>query len=194
MLAAMLAVSLGTAIYMTVTSSDHIIHYRVILLLLFFSISAASSLIFTSAPNVKLEGNLMGLALSIGGPATMWLVALLLFSHFYEEIKIQESNLQSMIGEYVGSLRKAEWKPYPDWRREHESLSKYLGPDDSSRVRTLLWAAHFTPPGAKLVLPVVSTLFVFFPNKNSLKVQRRLWGRKRADESGRARLPEPDGT
>lgn len=171
-LTAILVASLAAAIYMALRSPDEIVHYRVILLLLFFAISSISSLIFTSAPHVKLEGDFQGLALSVGGPAALWLIALLLFSQFYKEDRVSASSMLSLVQSHVQNQRDLGWQIYPEWRRGHQDLGQWLGRSESEQLSKLLLAAHFTPPGEKMKLPVVSTLFVYFPGKVSLKVQR----------------------
>ena len=171
-LTAILVVSLAAAVYMAVRSPDEIVHYRVILLLLFFAISSISSLIFTSAPQVELKGDFYGLALSVGGPAALWLIALLLFSQFYKEDRISSSSMFSLVQSHVQSQREIGWQIYPEWKSAHHGLRQWLGRSDSEQLSKLMLAAHFTPPGEKMKLPVVSTLFVYFPGKISLKLQR----------------------
>src|SRR5262249_28126016 len=75
--------ALGTVVYFTLKSTHDLYVYRITLLLLFFAISTISGLIFTSKAN--LTGDLKGFGIAIGGPAALWLIALVIFGWFYPE-------------------------------------------------------------------------------------------------------------
>jgi hypothetical protein len=70
------AAALATGVYLTIQSGDtgDLFVYRVTLLLLFFAISTVSALIFNA--KASLGGSIWGLTLALGGPAVLWLVAL----------------------------------------------------------------------------------------------------------------------
>jgi hypothetical protein len=144
----------------------------VILLLLFFSISSASSLIFSKTTRAKLEATFSGLALTVGGPATLWIVALVLFSYFYPEERIRLSGLEEALRVQRDLLARDGWLHYPQWKRQNDRFGTILGAGESSVVRNLLWYAHFSPSGEKLESPTVSTVFVYLPGKRTLKFQR----------------------
>src|SRR5690348_14143375 len=82
----MAAAALATAVYLTIQSGDtrDLFVYRVTLLLLFFAISTVSALIFNA--KASLGGNVWGVSLALGGPAVLWIVALVIFTRFYPEV------------------------------------------------------------------------------------------------------------
>lgn len=168
----MLVASLAAAIFLSFLSENPVTRYRVTLLLLFFAISSASSLIFSTSTRAKLEGNFRGLALSIGGPATLWIVALTLFSYFDREDGIRTGGLEEIARAYREKLSKERWQLYPQWRQEHDRFGKILGAGESATVRNLLWYAHFNPAGEKLESAIVSTAFVYLSRRTTLKLQR----------------------
>jgi hypothetical protein len=134
----MVALSLAAAVWMASLSDDHIIRYRVTLLLLFFSISSASSLIFSA--KARLEGNFYGLALTIGGPATLWIVALLLFSYVYPEDKVRSAGFDMVRLQRASLTRR--WV-IPGVKRDHDSPQSAR--TDSEAQKKLLWYAYENP-------------------------------------------------
>ena len=176
LIAALAVAGMASAIVLVYNSSNEVIRYRVIILLMFFSISTASSLIFSAKAN--LEGNLYGLALTIGGPATLWIIALLLFSYEYPPAAVENTGKLSFIEGEKNDLTMHKWQWYPEWRREQDRFLRILGPDESDNVRSLLWYAYYRPEGGKLEKPTVSTVFVYLPDKTTLKFQRITGPRK----------------
>jgi hypothetical protein len=165
----MVALSLAAAVWMASLSDDQIIRYRVTLLLLFFSISSASSLIFSA--KARLEGNFYGLALTIGGPATLWIVALLLFSYVYPEDKIRSAGFDDALRLQRAALTRGRWVSYPVWKRDHDSFLKVLGTGSEAQQK-LLWYAYENPREHKIESPTISTVFVYLKGKKALKFQR----------------------
>jgi hypothetical protein len=168
------AVALMVAIYLTVKDSagHNLVAYRVILLLLFFAISTVSALIFNT--KASLGGSFWGLTLALGGPAVLWIVALVIFTRFYPESSLTtETSLQSKAQEFWTAQQKIGWQDYETWKtNNNDDFQDILGVSETDTLRNLFWSVHYRTPGARLDSVQIATVFLYFGPKFTMKFQR----------------------
>jgi hypothetical protein len=170
---ALAIVALGIAVYFTAKSdTNFFVVYRVTLLLLFFAISTVSALIFNTSVNLK--GGFWGLSVGLGGSAALWLVALLIFTNFYPESNLtKEFTLQSMARDFWAGQLKSGWYDYAFWKRETgDDFSAVLGANETETLRNLFWSVYYRTPGQRLQNVQITTVFLYFGPKYTLKFQR----------------------
>lgn len=151
-----------------------IVQYRIVILLLFFAISTVSSLLF--AGNASFSGKLgAAFTVSVVGPATLWIVALVIFTYFYPETRLGPLTGPGSIATLTQLVAETErlsgWQPYKDWKGRWNEFSTILGSGESATVKNLLWYTYFQTPGRKLARAEVTTAFFYF-RSYTLKLQR----------------------
>lgn len=170
----MAAAALATAVYLTIQSgaTRDLFVYRVTLLLLFFAISTVSALIFNAKAN--LGGNVWGLTLALGGPAVLWIVALVIFTRFYPEVNLtNEATLQGLVRGVWESQQKSGWKDYSGWKAENgDDFADVLGANETETLRNLFWGVYHRTPGQRLENVQIATAFLYLGPKYTLKFQR----------------------
>jgi hypothetical protein len=162
--------ALCTAVYLTMQPLRDVLVYRITLLLLFFAISTISALMF--ATNANLSGNLKGLSLVVGGPSALWLIALVIFTKFYPEPDLNKFTLQSLAQEFWKNQQKDGWKDYANWKQDQVAFSEVLGKGESTTLQHLLWNVDFRSPGERLDQVEITTVFLYFAPKYTMKFQR----------------------
>jgi len=180
----MAAAALATAVYLTIQSgaTRDLFVYRVTLLLLFFAISTVSALIFNA--KASLGGNMWGLSLALGGPAVLWIVALVIFTRFYPEVNLtKEATLQGLAHDVWEGQQRTGWKDYAAWKGETgDDFADVLGANETETLRNLFWGVYYRTPGQRLESVQITTAFLYLGPKYTVKFQR-IRGYKESAES-----------
>jgi len=170
----MAVAALATAIYLTTQSNTarDLFVYRITLLLVFFAISTVSAVVFHT--RASLGGNFWGMTLALGGPAVLWIVALVIFTKFYPEADLQkEVSLQSKAQEFWSDLQKAGWQDYDAWKAGNgDDFGDILGANETDTLRNLFWNVYYRSPGQRLNDVQIATVFLYFGPKYTMKFQR----------------------
>jgi hypothetical protein len=171
---ALATAALCTAVYLTTqySTAQDLFVYRVTLLLLFFAISTVSALIFNA--KASLGGSVWGLTLALGGPAVLWIVALVIFTRFYPEAELKkETTLQSLAQQVWSAQERNGWKDYDTWKTERgDAFGDVLGVNETQTLKNLFWNVYYRSPGQRLENVQITTVFLYFGPKYTMKFQR----------------------
>lgn len=182
---ALAAASLLLSVYLTIeasSASNPVFIYRVALLLLFFAISTVSALIFNA--KASLHGNFGGMVLAIGGPAVLWIVALVIFTRFYPEDGIRVATLQSMVLHDWDSQVESGWRDYRGWKADiGDSFRDILGVKEVETLKNLFWNVYYDPPGSRLANVRIGKVFLYLGPKYTIKFERIRATRDSASEA-----------
>jgi hypothetical protein len=161
----------ATVVYLTLESDHGRFVYRISLALLFFAVSTVSGLIFTT--NANFTGDIKGVSMAVGGPAALWIIALVIFAYFYPEKDLDMATLQVFSDNAWHTMRANGWHDYAEWKKGLEQrFSDVLGEDQSSILASLLWSVDYRRPGQKLEHAETDTVFLYFGQKYTMKLQR----------------------
>jgi hypothetical protein len=152
--------------------SPTIAQYRIQIALVCFALSSISCLLF--AAKAELTGTIKLFAVTLAGPAAMWIVALIVFSHLYSETKLDTQAVLSKklleLAEHVESRRGCI--TYNKWKETLGSFLKYYNRNEEFQLEQLLASAYYEGnERRKLTDPIIQTLFVYF-DKKAVKFQR----------------------
>ncbi len=167
------------------------VQYRIIIILLFFSLSSVTSLLF--ALNADIHGNIGLLTISISGPAALWFAGVLLFSKLFPEerafpppVHSDWTTLHGFTRLLNESDRGAGWTKYGEWRTQVSDRYPVLfelGNEDFIR-KNLLDSACVTHGKKRIDKVAIHSAFLYFHDVEGpsakgfvLKVQR-IVGRK----------------
>jgi hypothetical protein len=161
------------------------VQYRIAILLLFFAISTVSSLLFLNHNDqsaTSFGGNIGFFTFAVGGPAALWLIALVVFTYFYPESRLEPAapHTLPMLARLIDDIEgRSGWYNYTEWKGQWNEFSTVLGTGESATVKNLLWYTYFQIQGPKLSNAEITTAFFYFKSF-TLKIQR-IQGDKNGD-------------
>ncbi|ADJ28114.1 hypothetical protein [Nitrosococcus watsonii] len=188
-------VALGATIFYLFNPDDWTLpSFVVIIVLMFFALSTANSLLFVNS--TRIGGTLMGLTVAVAGPVALWFSGMLLFFYLvpptalfekaadlFEQAKRSEEPLRRPVTiEKFGDLitqvmeRELNWSSYTNWKKDQDTVDKIFDEEEPTTLRNLLGGLYETrklggKPLAMLREPHITTVFFYF-EKAVIKVQR----------------------
>lgn len=168
--AAVILVTVATvvAFIFLVTRRDRM-QYRFVLILLFFSLTAMSSLLFTGT--AELRANTTAFTIGVTGAGALWLISIYLFTRWYPEGTLFTTpafdwETANGFGNLLRDLdRPRGWVSYRDWGNDPEVTpfnSLLRGGEEGNTLKHLLEAACNSHQKKKLVKTRVTTVFFYF--------------------------------
>jgi hypothetical protein len=169
-----IVVSIVCVVTFLFTSKDPpVSQQRLAICLLAFALSTVSCLLFF--PKVKIEGVVFGLAISVVGPAALWLIAVLILVHSGVFPLEDKRSTAQMVDDLVKSVEDfSGWKPYDKWLGDlsMSGLAPIVTAGGFTTLRNLLWYTSYIPGGYKLRDPTVSITFIYWQNGDTAKIER----------------------
>lgn len=166
----------ATVVYVFFEQEREPVTYVVVVVLLFFALSTASSLLFANA--TALKGTVMGVTISIVGPAALWFAGMLFFFYMLPPEKLfppeQSLDLESIddVLQIAADLeRRHGWASYDDWKTEQKTVRELFDDEESHTLSSLLAIMFETKDLSKVIEPRVTTVFVYF-EQGVIKLQR----------------------
>jgi hypothetical protein len=163
--------ALLTVIYVTVTKQPQSrMTYTVVVALACFIASSISGLLFATT-NVQMRGTLGIFALSVGGPAALWLVALVVVTRILPP-DVPETDVLRITQQVVTDQEKRDgWIPFKNtqqadkkenWLTALKDLSDVFEKDEEANLRQLLSGTFIKGDGhSKFSGPVIQSLFLY---------------------------------
>jgi len=149
-------------------SAPPFFQYPIAMALLCFALSSISCLLF--AAKADLSGTLGVAAVSIGGPAAMWVVTLWIVATLFPPPNITREGFVDMMR---AQELKTGWKTFPDWVNQLGALQDLIRKDPANHVRQIMDTAYYVGQEKnKLAEPNIQVLFVYLDNNQALKFQR----------------------
>jgi hypothetical protein len=164
--AAVVLVALFSVVFFLLTGTNQRANYRLTVVFLFFALSTISVLLF--AAKVHIKGVVGGFAITVAGPAALWLVLLVIYQHYFNEDELfapvdrNPITLERFGGLVDESESHAGWQAYKPWRKTLSSFSALLGEEESFTQRNLVWYALYNNDVPKLKSLRIDTLFFYF--------------------------------
>lgn len=146
------------------------IQYPIMIALLCFALSTVACLLFAS--NAKIEATLPVAAITMGGPAVIWIGTLVLFAQVFPPPPPQVTPES-----FIHVLRAQEmrgWNAFDTWPKELGGrVGAIVFSQQSNQVRQALDATYYLGGKSrqKMVSPVVEELFVYL-NDQTIEFQR----------------------
>jgi hypothetical protein len=166
----------ATVVYVFFEREREPVTYVVVVVLLFFALSTASSLLFANA--TALKGTVMGVTISIVGPAALWFAGMLFFFYMLPPDKLfppeQSLDLESIddVLRIAADLeRRHGWASYDDWKTQQKTVRELFDDEESHTLSSLLAIMFETKDLSKVIEPRVTTVFVYF-EEGVIKLQR----------------------
>ena len=166
----------ATVVYVFFEQEREPVTYVVVVVLLFFALSTASSLLFANA--AALKGTVMGVTVSIVGPAALWFAGMLMFFYMLppeELFPAQRSEDLDSIADVLSVAadleRRHGWSTYEDWKAHQTTVRELFDDEESHTLGSLLAIMFETKDVSKVIKPHVTTMFVYF-KQGVVKLQR----------------------
>lgn len=167
----------ATVFYVFFEQEREPVTYVVVVVLLFFALSTASSLLFANA--TALKGTVMGVTVSIVGPAALWFAGMLMFFYMlppdeklFPPQRSQDLDSISDLLRIAADLERSHgWSTYDDWKARQSTVRELFDDEESHTLSSLLAIMFETKDVSKVNKPHVTTVFVYF-EKGVVKLQR----------------------
>jgi hypothetical protein len=167
-LAALVIVSAFASVLYWFFSASAVNQYPIVLALVCFVLSTVSCLLF--AANAKIEAALPAAAITIGGPAVVWVATLFLISYLLPPPTVTTKSLLDVLREQQDM---EGWRTFPEWIKQLGELGQEVQRDESNHVRNVMDSAFNTGRGRQKVgSPLIQYLIVYLDDKFAIDFQR----------------------
>jgi len=159
--------------------------YVVVVVLLFFALSTASSLLFTNASTIRAD--LKALTISVIGPAALWLSGIALFFYLLppQELfddSLQRPNTTADIGRIVNDVEQRHgWLDYGAWKEKQTTVSDLFDEQEYGTFRDLLSSVVEPRYFDRVDSARIATVFVYLPD--SVVKFQRIQGRREGENA-----------
>lgn len=157
--------------------------YVVVVVLLFFALTTASSLLFANSSSIK--GDMMGVTVSVMGPAALWFIGMLMFFKLLPPNEVFDSlqGPQSIqkVGEIAANLEKQlGWLTYSEWKEKQTTVDELFDEQEYSTMQGLIGILLDRVKMSKVDKAHIATIIIYLP-KDVIKIQRIRGSREKTD-------------
>lgn len=169
-----LTIGAGIA-YIFAGHDDPLRKYYVMLSLVSFGLSSVSSLLF--AVKADFEGTIGFFSMTVGGPAALWIIVMVVISHLPQSVPKEPSTIKVLSELSSDVERSLDWIDYGTWRNEKIGhVENIIKKDEVHHLKKFLVTTYYEGDSPKLTKAHISTLFIY--NKKSVIKLQRISGEK----------------